>query len=185
MDTKLKILITIPIVILVLLFIGLLLPARWSVERSVYIQAPPTTIYPLVANFKEGWTQWSAFDYEDPAIKYAYSGPLEGKGASRSWVSAKMGNGSQTITKADPLSGVEFELLMEGNSFRMKGEIIFTPSGEGTQVKWRDSGDVGANPVYRYLALFMDKFMGETFEKSLDSLKRKAEEKQEPGPAED
>src|SRR5258707_11320671 len=80
--------------------VGSLLSPEWRVERSVVVNAPAATIYPLVADFKTGWPQWSAFDSEDPAIRYRYSGPDAGVGASRSWTSMKMGDGVQRIVKA-------------------------------------------------------------------------------------
>src|SRR5687767_13273543 len=86
--------------------VGLLLPARWQVARSIVIDAPPAAIYPLVANFKTGWLHWSAFEATDPTIQYIYSGPDEGVGAKRTWTSQKMASGFQTITKANPQTGV-------------------------------------------------------------------------------
>lgn len=161
-------------VLVVLVVVGALLPAQWKVQRAIVVQAPPAAIYPLVANLKSGWPQWSAFDSEDPAIQYTTSGPAEGVGAARSWVSKKMGDGSQKILKADPAGGVEFELEM-ANGFRMTGTLVFERSGAGTKVTWTDSGDVGANPLYRYLAAVMDPMLGGTFERSLARLKAQAE----------
>ena len=54
----------------VLLAIAYLLPRKWQVQRSIAIHAPPAAIYPLVANMKTGWPQWSAFDFADPDIRF-------------------------------------------------------------------------------------------------------------------
>ncbi len=172
---KVKILlIVLGVSIVVLTGVGFLLPSQWKVERSLLINAPPEALYPLISNFQEGWPQWSAFDYEDKDIQYTYAGPDEGVGAERFWVSKKMGNGSQKITKADPETGIEFELRMEGNDLLIHGKLAFEPAERGTKVTWTDSGDVGSNIPYRYLAQMMDKMMGETFERSLGTLKVKA-----------
>lgn len=179
-----KILIGTVSVIVLFLVIGFFLPSKWTVERSVMIEAPPESIYPLVANLKEGWAQWSDFDYQDPDIKYSYTGPEIGVGASRSWVSPKMGNGTQTITKADPTTGVEFDFVMD-NQFFVVGEMKFVPEGTSTKVTWKDSGDVGYNPLMRYMVLFMDKMMGPSFEKSLQTLKQKSEATPQSPAAED
>src|SRR5258708_5609986 len=94
--------------LILLLFVaaGFLLPAKWRVERSAVINAPPSTIYVFISNLKMGWPQWSAFDSEDPNIQYSYSGPEAGVGATRAWKSKKMGDGSQRITEADALQGI-------------------------------------------------------------------------------
>jgi len=154
--------------------VGYILPADWKVERSTFIKAKPQQIYPLIANFKTGWPQWSAFDFEDPSIQYSYSGPLEGVGATRSWVSQKMGDGSQTILWALPDSGIEFQLSMN-NGFLLNGRIAFQDVGGETKVTWMDYGKVDPNPIHRYMASVMDKMMGSAFEKSLSTLKAKAE----------
>ncbi|EPG74597.1 polyketide cyclase/dehydrase and lipid transport [Leptospira fainei serovar Hurstbridge str. BUT 6] len=160
---------------LVLIVVGLLLPSSGSVSRSIVIKAPPEEIFAYVANFKKGWGQWSDFDYEDPEIKYSYSGPEEGVGASRTWISKKMGNGSQKIIKADKRLGVEFELAMQDTNFSIVGKFSFEPESSGTKVTWTDSWDSGYHLGFRYMALLMDKMMGPTFERSLSALKEKAE----------
>ena len=111
MNKFLKIVLITPIALaFLIILIGFLLPSQWQVSRSIVINKPPQAIYGYVANFKMGWPQWSDFDYQDPGIQYSYSGPIQGLGASRSWISEKMGNGSQTITAADPAKGITFEL---------------------------------------------------------------------------
>lgn len=162
-------------VVLILVAIGFFLPSRWHVERSVVIKAGPEKIYPLIANMKEGWPQWSAFDKEDPNIKYSYSGPAVGDGSSRSWVSSKMGNGIQKITKADPKSGIDFEISMDNGGFVMFGSITMEKDPAGTKVTWRDGGDMGANPVYKIMGYLMDPMMGKTLQQSLDRLKDQIE----------
>jgi hypothetical protein len=156
------------------LAVSQLLPAKWQVQRSIVVMAPPGAILPYVANLKTGWPQWSAFDTEDPDIQYSYSGPDEGPGAKRSWTSKKMGAGSQSIVKADA-QGVEFELHMDKGDFAMKGNFAFEPAMGGTRITWTDSGEVGRNPMYRFMASFLDKMMGSTFETSLQALKVKVE----------
>lgn len=163
------------IVTLLIVGIGLILPAHWTVERSIVINAPSEKIYPYVANFKTGWKEWSAFDYEDPSIVYTYSGPDEGAGAFRSWTSKKMGDGSQTIIRANPQTGIDFVLRMDQNKFTLKGKVILESDNSGTKVTWRDEGDSGSNPFMRIMGALMDKMMGETFEKSLATLKEKVE----------
>jgi hypothetical protein len=176
MNKFLKALLMAPIALAALVFlVGYLLPSQWQVSRSIIINRPAQAIYPLVADFKHGWPQWSDFDYEDPDIQYNYSGPDLGAGASRSWISTKMGNGSQTITTADTATGVHFELKMENTKFGLNGNINFEPVDTGTKVTWTDSGNTGNNIFFRYMASMMDKMMGNTFERSLAKLKEKTE----------
>lgn len=157
----------------VILGISRLLPSQWQVRRSIVIGAPPGALLPLVANLKTGWPQWDAFESGQPDVHYRYSGPEEGPGAARSWTSSTIGNGSQEIVRAD-VRAVEYE-LRRANGFAIHGILSFDPAVGGTRVTWTDSGEAGDNPANRYLATFMDRMMGATFEKSLATLKQKVE----------
>jgi hypothetical protein len=176
MNKFLKVVLMTPIALaFLIILIGFFLPSQWQVSRSIVINKPPRAIFGYVASFKTGWPQWSDFDYEDPNIQYSYSGPNMGMGATRSWISDKMGNGSQTITTADPAKGITFELKMENIKFGLNGKIIFEPAGSSTKVTWTDSGNTGNNIFFKYMATMMDKMMGTTFDRSLAKLKEKAE----------
>jgi len=163
------------IIVLSISIIGYFLPEHWKVERSIVINAPAEKIYPFIANFKTGWKQWSAFDSEDKNIQYTYSGPDEGVGAHREWKSEQMGDGNMTITKADPQKGVEFELLMKDTKSKITGRVDLESQANATKVTWMDEGDTGTNPLMKIMGQLMDKVMGESFEKSLLTLKQKVE----------
>jgi len=169
-------------VVIVIVLLGMALPSKWQVQRSVITNANPAVIFPLIANLKTGWPRWSAFDAEDPSLQYTYAGPDTGAGASRSWTSKKMGTGTQTITTADPNTGVRFVLMMS-NGFKINGEISVQPSAQGTWVAWTDHGVVSWNPLHRWMARSLDKKMGPMFEKSLLTLKREAESARPVSPA--
>lgn len=156
--------------------IGFILPSKRRVERSLMINAPPSAIYPLIANFKTGWPQWTPFGpSEYPGLKMTYAGPDEGVGASQSWDSEKSGDGRLTITKADRIRGIEYDMVTMHDSFRLTGALICEPTAGGTKVIWRDDMDLGNNLFHRYMGLMVDKPLGSSFEKGLASLKQKAE----------
>src|SRR5262245_56599726 len=139
------------VLIAILLVVGLVLPSDWEVSRSTMIKAPPSVIYPYIANLKKGWPLWSSFDYEDPEIQYTSARADEGPGATRSWISKRMGDGSQKITSGDPANGIDFELLMDGTQFVFNGSMKFEPLGEMTKVIWTDRGNVGQNILFKYM----------------------------------
>ncbi|MDG0815175.1 SRPBCC family protein [Bdellovibrio svalbardensis] len=161
--------------ILILVAIGFFLPSNWRVERSIIIKAPPEKIYPYIANIKTGWPQWNSFDKEDSNIQFTYTGPEGGEGASRSWTSEKVGSGVQRITKANIHSGIDFEVSTEGAGFVVYGSINMEPHPEGTKVTWRDTGNMGANPIYKIMGYLMDSMLGKNLQKSLEQLKGKVE----------
>jgi hypothetical protein len=175
---QMKLILTVlAVIIVVILGVGMLLPRDWKVERSISIKASPCVIYPLVANFKTGWPQWSSFDHEDKDIKYTFEGPEEGVGAKRLWTSSKMGDGYQEITSVDCKTHVDFKLVMTDRHMALDGTFKFEPTQDGqTIVTWTDSGTVGVNPLQRYMVFLIKNMIGKSFEKSLATLKIKAEE---------
>jgi len=58
---------------------------------------------------------------------------------------------------------------------KSEGDLLLAPAGSGTRVTWTNRGDVGRNPLKRYLAMAMDRMVGPDFEAGLANLKRVAE----------
>ena len=173
-----KILIGLVIVVVLIVAIGYMLPANFTVQRTVVIHAKPAAIYPYVSNLKEGWTQWNPFAEQDTTIVLSYSGPDQGVGAGSSWTSKKMGEGTQTITQADSNTGVESDLAFDHGQYKMHGVIVFTPVDGGTRVMWSNEGDWGKHHLmFRYMGLMMNKMMGKVLDKGLQNLKTKVEAK--------
>ncbi len=155
----------------ILLILGaLFLPSRYHVERKVVVQAKPTEIFPLLNDLRR-WPEWTAWTTNrEPSLIYTPSGAPTGVGAVQSWT-AKSGNGTIKITSSDPATGVGYEFNFNDGRFVSTGRIQMQPAAGGTELKWTAEGDLGANPVGRYLGLLMDKMMGADFETGLVNLK--------------
>jgi Polyketide cyclase / dehydrase and lipid transport len=159
---------------LVLLLGGLLLSSKFSVSRSVSVNAPAEKIYPLVASPKE-WKRWSVWNQRDRSMKIEYFGPESGAGAGWSWQSASEGDGKMTLTAADAGQRVAFDLFFPDFGTTSRGEFRFVPAGAGTKVTWSMEGDMGTNPLFHWFALFADRMVGKDFEGGLANLKVEAE----------
>jgi hypothetical protein len=147
---------------------GFLISPKWEVVRSRVIPAKPAEIHAYVGDFAK-WPVWSPFEKEDPEMVITVGEKTTGVGAKRSWKSDKAGNGTQTITASDPETGASFLLEMEGwEGFH--ADIVYQPVKDGTRVTWCDRGDMGANPIFRWMGLFMDGMVGKAFEEGLANL---------------
>jgi uncharacterized protein YndB with AHSA1/START domain len=154
---------------------GLLLSPKFTVTRSVQVNAPADKIYPLVAD-PRGWKAWSAWNQRDPAMAITYSGPASGAGAVWAWQSKSQGDGRMTFTAAEPGKRLGYDLYFPDFGTTSSGEFRFEPaSGGGTQVTWVMNGDMGGNPIYRWMGLFMNKMVGPDFDAGLAHLKAQAE----------
>lgn len=161
---------------LLVTIVGFFLPTKLHVQRSIEMRADARDIYPFIANFKDGWTQWSPFGVaEDPTMELKFSGAAEGVGAIQSWESPEMGDGHMMIVKADPARGAEYDISLMHDSFRINGALICEPAAGGTKVTWSDEVEYGGNPYRRYMGLLVKGPLGDSLEKGLTTLKRKVE----------
>jgi hypothetical protein len=157
----------------VIFLVGLVLPRAWRVERSERIRATPEAIYPLIANFKDGWSRWNPFGRKrDPNLAMVFSGPAEGLGAEQRWNGKGMPAGRMSITEAVPGKSVRY--VMHAAGFQVIGTLLCTRDGDQTVVTWSDEGII-ANPFFRYFSLFVERAVGKPFEEGLAALKREAE----------
>lgn len=159
---------------LVLLVGGMMLSPKFTVLRSVTINAPPEKVYALVAE-PRAWKAWSVWNQRDPGMEITYSGPPSGAGAAWAWKSKTEGDGKMTFTAADPNKRVAYDLYFPDFGTTSKGDLTFTPAGNGTLVRWAMNGDMGSNPLFRWFALFADGMVGKDFEGGLAGLKTAAE----------
>ncbi len=164
----------IPIVIILL---SLLLPSRYRVERSVVMRARPEAVYAHISILKHwpDWTAWTVARYPD--MKYTFSGPESGAGATYSWEGKSSGSGALKITRADPHQRLDYELSFENGKHVSTGAIVIEPQGESIKVTWFNEGGLGWNPVSRIFGLMMDRMMGPDFEEGLRKLQQRFESK--------
>jgi uncharacterized protein YndB with AHSA1/START domain len=155
---------------------GLMLSPTFTVVRSASIGAPPEKVYALVADPRR-WNDWGAWSRRDPAMQITYSGPPSGVGAVWEWKSQSQGDGRMTFTAAEPGQRVAFDLYFPDFGTTSKGELRFAADPAGTRVTWTMNGDMGRNPLYRWMALFMDGMVGKDFDAGLANLKALAEAK--------
>jgi uncharacterized protein YndB with AHSA1/START domain len=158
----------------VLLIGGLLLSPRFSVARSVTVNAPPEKVYALLEDPRE-WKKWSVWNQRDPAMEITYSGPPKGSGAVWAWKSKSEGDGRMSFTVAEPNKALGYDLFFPDFGTTSAGSIMLAPEGTATKVTWTMNGDMGTNPLYRWFALFADGMVGKDFEGGLANLKALAE----------
>ena len=139
-----KALISLAVILFILIIIAFLLPAKWHVQRSIVINAPSTAIDLYVSDLKK-WPEWN---------------------------SDKIGTRVLTITKADPNLGIWYIMSINNDKMPATGAITYQTQGQQTKVTWDDEGELGNNPVNRYLGLLITPMHEIDLEKSLASLKQ-------------
>lgn len=172
-----KILLGVAGLLVVLVALGFVLPDKVHAERSIVVDAPPETVYALVADLNESG-KWSPWAEMDPSTEMVVTGA--GVGQKQTWSSKKLGDGSQTITALEPPRRVDFALDFGGNGVATAA-MTLEPVAEGTKVVWsfesemRKGVPVYMAPLSTYMGYFMDGMVGKDYEKGLANLKRVAE----------
>jgi uncharacterized protein YndB with AHSA1/START domain len=171
----LKWLLVLLFVLVALLFLGgYALSPKFTAARSTVINAPAAKVYGLVASPRQ-WKAWTVWNQRDPAMQITYGGPESGAGASWEWKSKSEGDGKMMFTAAQADKLVEYSLFFPDFGTTSTGSVTLLPEGGGTKVTWTMNGDMGSNPLFRWIALFGDKMVGADFEAGLANLKALAE----------
>lgn len=159
------------VLVLVLVLVSFAFPRHYRVERTVVINARPEAVLAQVADLS-AWKNWGAWQERDPGMKLSYSAPATGVGAWSAWESRKEGNGKMTITGQTPTK-VSYHLEFPDMGTQSDGAMELQTQTGGVKVIWTDGGDLGMNPMMRWVGLFLDKsIIGPDFERGLANLKK-------------
>ena len=164
------------LLVVLLVVVGLFLPATSHVERSIKINASAEKLFPYVNDFKQ-FNKWSPWYGIDPNTQYTHSGPESGKGSKMSWVSdhSEVGTGSQEIILSEPNTRVQ-TVLDFGAQGNAEAEFLIAEAAGQSEITWSFSTDFGYNLMGRYMGvLAMEKWVGGMYEKGLNKLKTLAE----------
>ncbi len=154
--------------------LGMLLPARWHVVEVARVDAPAPVVRELVET-SEGLASWVGAWNADPALKVAVGdGPERGVGAQVRWLAGEQTVATLELVAVEPPGRVTYTLAWVNG---VEGGGVFEVDGidDGTLVTWSASGDLGLNPVTRWMGLVMGRSMGRDFGRGLDVLRREAE----------
>lgn len=157
--------------------LGLMMPGHWHVERSIVVQAAPSTVFRLV-NDLQRWAEWSWWNESvDPSLRRSFErgAPTAGVGAAMAWSGDEIGEGRLTIVESVPDRLLRYDLVLEHESFMTHGSIVIDVQAAGVRVVWTDDGELGMNPLLRLMGPSVEHAVGEDFERGLAGLKRVAE----------
>lgn len=166
-------------ILALLVVFSFILPKTYKVERNTFIKSNPEIIYSLVSNFQQ-WHLWVAWTKEvDSTVIFELNGPTAQVGASWKWNGEILGKGEMILTELEPPRLVAYDLAFDEGKYRSKGKLVIESQADSVKVSWFDEGDLGYNPISRYMGLLMDRMMGPDFEKGLAKLKTVAESRKD------
>lgn len=169
-----KILIALAGLIVALLLIGFVLPARLEVSKSVLINAPANAVFEEINDLKR-WESWQYWNTLDPDMKITYSETTTGKGAFYHWKGPVLDTGTLMLSESVPDKSVSIEMDFGGNP--ASGYYVLEPEGEATKLILNFNSDAGINPIGRWINIFMKGEIEKSFDHAGEKLKAIAEAK--------
>ncbi|MBT8261880.1 MAG: SRPBCC family protein [Bacteroidia bacterium] len=117
---------------------------KFDVAESKEFNAPAEVIYNNVKDYKN-WAKWGPWKEEDPSMEFTYAEKTEGEGASYSWTSDVMGDGSMQTIKIIPNKEIDQKIIFNTPIGDSESDIYwkFEPSEEAgkTKVTWGMKGE--------------------------------------------
>jgi uncharacterized protein YndB with AHSA1/START domain len=172
----LKIAIVFVVVIAAILLFAATKPDRFTVHRSITIDAPPEKIFELINDF-HNWPKWAPQDREDAAMKRTFSGAVNGEGASSEWSgTGNTGRGSMVLTQSQPPGKISVQVdWLKPFATHNVNDFVLEGVGASTKVTWSMRGPNLFMMKVMGVFVNMDRMMGKHFEAGLKNLKEVAE----------
>lgn len=142
------------------------LPRHVTIERSAMMDAAPDAVIALAAS-NAGYQSFNPYRDLDPNLQVELFGPTSGVGSGFSFESQD-GAGQQTVASVEP-GLVAFDLDL-GPLGQPTQAISAVSVDGGAEVTWTMDMDLGMNPVFRVMGLFMDGMIGSNFELGLANI---------------
>jgi hypothetical protein len=164
------------LIVLSVIIVSRFFPHTYHVEKSIIINKPRQEVFGYMAHMKN-WEEWSLWNKSiDSTLYYFYNLKQDTLGA-RQYIRAQLiGDGYFELTEFKRDSLLHFNLVVNKGDRTAAGTFLFTPvSANTTLLTWIDSGDVGFNPLKRFMIPFVTKSTAETLERGLLSIKTKIE----------
>jgi Polyketide cyclase / dehydrase and lipid transport len=142
-----------------------------SFVESKIIHDSPERIFEQISNYKNT-TNWSPWQNKDKAMKLTFGATTAGMNASYSWVSEKMGTGSQKTTACIPNQKLSTEINFKDWNSISGSDFILTPQGADTKLDWTYT-DITPTPIYMRGILFamnMEKKLKADYQEGLENI---------------
>ena len=158
-----------------LILISFLLPNKYTITKTISINASPALCYMKIAdlNFYKEWNPWAKME---PNASSIISGKPNTIGHQYTWDGKKIGVGGLTVTKLKPFHSIELELEFF-KPFKSKSIDMWhfeELADNKVKITWQNSGNF--NSVFtRLMGPLVQNNLNKQFEKGLQNIKHLCE----------
>ncbi len=161
-------------ILLIFVMVGYLQPKELNVTATKVIKAPLCVVFDHV-NDMEKRVKWSPWVTQDSTMQFTWSSITKGEGASYSWTSQNMGNGSMTYKEVIPNQKIVSDLNFQEQGIATS-TFEFKEVEDGVQATWSFHTDMGSNPFNRLMGVVMGPMLDASFAAGLTALAEEAQE---------
>jgi hypothetical protein len=172
MTRLLEILISLAIVAVLFVVVALILPSSRHLSESIETNRKMTIVYDTL-NSPRRLKDWNPIALRDPKMQWQYSGPDTGVGATASYKSAVVGEGSWKITRSEPGKLVEYAVTDNSSGTNKKTTFLLKPTGRNNrnvQIIQTYDVDYGFDIMGRYRGMYVSRNVGDVVKVGLNKL---------------
>ncbi len=146
-----KIFLSFFVIVALVFVVSLFFPHHYKIEKSVTINKPIYQSFSFMNDIKN-WEKWSPWNKDiDSSMKFFYSKNTVGKDAKFYFRGNLVGIGYLSISESVPNEMIQTFLNINEQELTSHATFRFTDLGNKTQLSWIDEGDVGYNPILRFM----------------------------------
>jgi hypothetical protein len=158
-------------VILLVLLIALILPGKYTVEKTMEMNASAEKCYDMVADLNN-YRDWNPWSKMEPDAQKTITGTPKTPGHSYEWVGKKIGHGKLTVKSVETNRSAVLDLEFF-KPFKSKADDIwsFSQNGGKTTVNWKNTGPLPF-PMARLMGPMITKNLDKQFVEGLNNIKQ-------------
>ncbi|NND62061.1 MAG: AraC family transcriptional regulator [Flavobacteriaceae bacterium] len=140
----------------------------FDIAETKFMDANPAMIYENVNDFKN-WQEWGPWIEQDPNMELKYAENTVGEGASYSWSSEVMGDGSMKTVKVVENAEIDQTITFNSPLGESTSDIYwrFNQKDNGTEVTWGMKGE------HSLIEKAFMAFQSQSFEVALNEMHKK------------
>lgn len=153
-------------------------PSSYTVKETIVVNKPINETFTYLGNIKN-WEEWSLWNKTmDSTLYFFYSQKTDTLGARQYLAGELIGNGYIEFVGYSANTSLNYLMYLRQGDMTANGKFEFKSiNATQTEIAWIDSGDVGNNPIKRYMIPMVTKSTANTFHEGLTRIKQQLETK--------
>lgn len=148
----------------------------YQVKETIVVNKPLSETFAYLSNMKN-WEEWSLWNKSvDSTLNFFYTLKTDSLGARQYFAGNLIGAGFIEINQYHHDSSMNYYMYLREGDMTANGRFEFTALGNTqTEIAWIDSGNVGNNPIKRYMIPMVTKNTAQAFRDGLTKIKQQLE----------